>query len=411
MTRRSVACVVVVSLLLILSLSPVALGAERVLRVTMMDFFEPGPREALTEIIAPRFEELHPGVKVELEWISWTGYVDAMVVRHAAGTQADVIYMGSSVLAQFKEAGLIQSIDQWVRGWEDLDDFYPPAIDDVTIDGEFWALPARLDVRTLVYDRDYFAEAGLDPDVPPTTWEETRQFARRLTKYDSEGNITRQGFDPRPDFTYLLSWLYQAGGGYVSDDGVALVGTEESIEAMEFIHSLIWEDRVALPTNASWRRKDLAMNIDNPWLMAFDREELDVGVALPLKYRTQETNVHINKMGVSSLSQHPELAVEFIKFVLLPENYSLISQENTRVGPRISLVNYSPYNEDHRWQTWFQVTMLSRPLPSHVIELSEVAGKFNATARRIFNNEVPVRTAMMELANDLNNNVLGKSKQ
>lgn len=392
-----------------MSFSTVMANEVRTLRVTMLDYHEAEPRQAFTEILVPKFEAQYPGVKVELEWLPWTGYVDAYLVRYAGGLLGDVISIGSSGLGQFAASGMIQSIDSYVRDWEGFSDFVPPAIEDVKINGEFYALPYRLDVRTLVYNRDYFEEAGLDKDTPPKTWEDLRTYARRVTKYNDEGDIIRQGFDVHADFVHVLGFVYQAGGGYISEDGKsALVGTDESIEAIEFLHSLIHEDRVSLPSNGSWRLGNVAMMMDNPWLMELGTDVLDPGVAEPLTHREQVTNVHINKWGVASTSQNVDLAVEWMKFVLEPEHLSIVSQKYARIHPRISVINYEPYNADPRWNTWLTAAMLSKPLTSHVVELVEVAGKYNAALRNIFQNKVPARTALVELANDLNNNVLGK---
>jgi len=390
-----------------------ATAAEPItLRVTNMDYFEPGPREVFEKILVPQFEAMHPGVKVEVEWIPWTGYVDVYTVRHAGGMLGDVIYFGSSLLGQFVSAGLIRNIDEYVRDWEDLADFVPSALEDVKINGQFYALPGRLDVRTLVYNRSYFEEAGLDKDTPPKTWDDLRNAARRTVKYNNEGNITRQGFDVHADFVHVLGFVYQAGGDYISHDGKAMIATDESIEAIEFLNDLIHVDRVALPTNGSWRLGNVAMMMDNPWLMELDPSVLDPGISPPLTYRQQVTNVHINKWGVTTQSQHPELAVEWLKFVLQPQNLALLSQEYTRVIPRISpMREYAPYSTDPRWNTWLTAAVMSKPLAGHIVELADVAGRYNATLREIFNGRAAPRTALTELAEYLNNNVLGKSRQ
>src|SRR5690606_2980067 len=43
-----------------------------------------------------------------------------------------------------------------------------------------WAVPTTNQVAALMYRRDLFAEAGLDPDKPPRTWEEFLEAARAL---------------------------------------------------------------------------------------------------------------------------------------------------------------------------------------------------------------------------------------
>ena len=41
-----------------------------------------------------------------------------------------------------------------------------------------------------------FREAGLDPEKPPKTWGEVREFSKKLYKTDANGNIVQMGFIP-----------------------------------------------------------------------------------------------------------------------------------------------------------------------------------------------------------------------
>lgn len=45
-----------------------------------------------------------------------------------------------------------------------------------------WSLPIANLVRGLIYRKDYFYEAGLDPDRPPQTWDEMMDYCRKLTE-------------------------------------------------------------------------------------------------------------------------------------------------------------------------------------------------------------------------------------
>ncbi len=48
----------------------------------------------------------------------------------------------------------------------------------------------------LNYNADAAAKAGLDPDKPPTTWQETLDWHKALTKKDDAGNLLQIGLDP-----------------------------------------------------------------------------------------------------------------------------------------------------------------------------------------------------------------------
>ncbi len=61
--------------------------------------------------------------------------------------------------------------------------------------GQMWAHPQYGgDTYALTWNKEHFKEAGLDPEKPSKTWAEFREYAKKLTKRDAEGTISRVGF-------------------------------------------------------------------------------------------------------------------------------------------------------------------------------------------------------------------------
>ena len=394
-------------LLLALTISMAANAAASetiVLTVGMQDWTDTYGRQVLSEKIVPAFEAAHPGVKVEIQWFDWNSYGSQYKVRHASGVMPDVVSIGSAGLGEFAAAGMIQPIDRFLETWTGLSDMVAAAMDDGLYEGKMYSVPYRLDVRTLLWNKRIFAEAGL-PDAPPETWEELAEYAKRTTRRDASGNITGQGFDVRPDVQHVLPFVFQAGGKIVSEDGTrSLLGEDPVVEAVEFLHSLIYEHQAALVRGGSFVQGQNAMMYDGSWVMvknlnpSFD----EMGVALPTRYRRQTTQVHINKFAISSTTQHPELAWEWIAFMLEPENLALISKDSPRLTPRISALQYEPFNSDPRWYTWVQAAAMSTTLPGYIPTLSAILGQsFNQALADILNNRAPARSRLEEAAREI----------
>ncbi len=398
----------VVTLVLMLVVSGFALAQEqRVISVVLQDFHEQGPRHVIETILVPEFERLNPGVKVDVTWIPWGDYIEAYVTRHVAGILPDVVSIGASGLGQFVEQGLIRSIDPYMREWEALSDFVPAAHEDSMINGEFYAVPYRLDVRTLAYNRTYFDESGLNRDAPPRTWEELEDYAIRLARHDAEGNLVREGFDVRADIQHVLPFVFQSGAEYMSADGKeVLLASDEGIEAISFLHKLIYERNVSNPAAWSFVRGDTAMVYDGTWLMQDAWAHVDTGIAEPLRHREQSTHVHINRFGISSTSRHPDLAWEWIKFMMEPTNLQRVILESRAFPPVLPVLQMEPYNQDPRWNQWLTAAMVARPVPGFVPELAEVVGKYNAALREILNNQAPAASRLEAMAEEVNTAVL-----
>src|SRR5207248_11659767 len=73
---------------------------------------------------------------------------------------------------------------------------YAPAVleEAMGFDKKLYGLPSSMDVRLLYWNKEQFAQAGLDPEQPPATWDDLRRMAVRLTRRGRTGALDRLGF-------------------------------------------------------------------------------------------------------------------------------------------------------------------------------------------------------------------------
>jgi len=72
----------------------------------------------------------------------------------------------------------------------DRSEFLEPIIEYFTIDGTLHSWPFNNSMPVLYYNRDIFAEAGLDPDSPPETFEDVRTYSEAIVaETDAEHGI------------------------------------------------------------------------------------------------------------------------------------------------------------------------------------------------------------------------------
>ena len=106
----------------------------------------------------------------------------------------------------------------------DMSDFVKPAIDFYSVRGAL--IPATLNLSSplLYYNRNHFRRAGLDPDKPPTTLAELRQYAEK---------IKAAGIVDKPIALSLQPWFYEewltgAGAPTVNNDNGRGSGTTDA---------------------------------------------------------------------------------------------------------------------------------------------------------------------------------------
>ena len=135
-----------------------------------------GTMLATMQKLADTFEAAHPGVTVEIVNEPEGGAFEALI---AAGNQPDLI-TGSFGYMPAKYA----SINALVP----LEDLPGAAelfarLDEKTVNqdlGHNFYVPLGVDITAMIYNKELFKEAGLDPEKPPQTWPEFLDAAQKI---------------------------------------------------------------------------------------------------------------------------------------------------------------------------------------------------------------------------------------
>lgn len=152
--------------------------------------------EALYKQAAKTFETKHPGVEVEVVTYSLREFEQKLNASIPAHACADVFDMSPSIMRTFIEAGLVPAAPKNVVDFMNADGRYAEDIlNTLKVNGKSYGVPFFAGKKALYYNTQYFAEAGLTE--PPKTFDELYEYAKKLTKYDEKGNITRAGFSLR----------------------------------------------------------------------------------------------------------------------------------------------------------------------------------------------------------------------
>jgi ABC-type glycerol-3-phosphate transport system substrate-binding protein len=99
-----------------------------------------------------------------------------------AGTEANVFYTYYTDLGQVLEDGQAADISQYVNTTSvpNLNSIVPTALGAVKAGGSLYGLPTSIYTMGLIYNRQLFQQAGLNPDQPPTTWAEVEADAKKI---------------------------------------------------------------------------------------------------------------------------------------------------------------------------------------------------------------------------------------
>ena len=209
----------------------------------------------LTEVvdgIVSDFEAANPDKKVNA---IYSGNYDDTRVRAlsalASGDPAQLAVMFSIDAYDLIEQDLVMAFDDISgvdKNW--LNSFYPALMANGNIEGKTWGIPFQRSTIVAYYNKDLFRAAGLDPEAPPTTWDEIISMGKTLTKDGTYGLMI-----PSTGYPY---WMFQAlaiqnGKEVMSNDGLTTYFDDQTvIDTLDFWKSLSTEHGIMPEGTVEW---------------------------------------------------------------------------------------------------------------------------------------------------------------
>ncbi|MFD3730253.1 ABC transporter substrate-binding protein [Streptomyces sp. NPDC058632] len=161
----------------------------------------------------------------------------------AGGQMEDVFY------TYFTDAGHVVDINQaadltpYVKELKSYGTIQQQLRDIYTVDGRIYGVPRTGYSMGLIYHRELFERAGLDPDRPPTTWAGVRDAAKRIAAL-GDGTVGYADYSAQNQGGWhFTAELYSQGGDVVTPDGKkAAVDSPEGRAVLRTLHAMRWED-------------------------------------------------------------------------------------------------------------------------------------------------------------------------
>lgn len=201
-----------------------------------------GERQALMDEIIATFESQNPCIDVINSVMPLDGYAEQIATRLLSSDPPEVIMSARVQTYQFASEGRLQALSPYLEaaGIDVHDVFYESEINNQILDGEIWALPmptAGGNTSFFFYNKDLVAQAGLDPEVGPQTWDDMITLAEGVNRMDARGIEVIATFPFGPDInSSFASWLASNGGQYISDDGrQVLFNSERGVETLQWL--------------------------------------------------------------------------------------------------------------------------------------------------------------------------------
>jgi len=242
------------------------------------------PADAFIPLLVEEYKIKNPGVEsIKIESLPDTEYIVKLLTAIASGSGPDLFDLSDGFVPDFRNKKLFAAFDTAAIGAKDqaeyLDKWLPTSLDAwMTSDGKVGGLPFEFNSGQLFINVKHFKEAGLDPEKDlPKTWDELVQVAKKLTKYDKNGNIVREGFDfpfnlaPGWYSLWLEPIIAQNGGSILTADGKkAAINSPAGVKAFKFWNDMVHTYKVSSPalgiSNQPSPNQDFADETTSMWM-------------------------------------------------------------------------------------------------------------------------------------------------
>jgi multiple sugar transport system substrate-binding protein len=244
--------------------------------------------------VVKEFEQAYPNEKIvgKNDPYDPTTYF----AKLAASQQEDGIesYFTEPPLLIAKHA--VADITSLAKNWPYFSDYVPSIASIVTSGGKVYGIPINGYVLGIYYNRKMFQAAGLDPDKPPTTWDEFRGYAKQLKTSSvagfAETSTANQGG------WHFTNWMYTAGGDMESPDGTkATFNSSQGASVLQLLKEMRFTDN-------SMTKQQLFTQADTLQLLATNKVAMAVMAPDQLNSLQSQYQADLKNFGIGPMPQN-----------------------------------------------------------------------------------------------------------
>lgn len=220
-----------------------------------------------------KYNEIYPNVKINFYQVPYANYIDTLTTMFAAGTAPHIVHLPSKNFYQFQDMGWLANMESLIAESE-IPTKWTGAQADLQVDGDNYGVLLYAGAYALFYNEAMLNEAGV---AVPTTVEELKEAALKMTKKDENGNVIHFGLGidnslGNAAYVNASQFIIGSGSHWTKEDGSSNLSDEKLVKALEDYKYFFDNGLTPLGTAAVQLRQyfvegKIAMYIDGPFVM------------------------------------------------------------------------------------------------------------------------------------------------
>jgi multiple sugar transport system substrate-binding protein len=396
-------------------------GGSGPIELQYWTLFAGGDGETMKELVN-NFNEEHDEIQIKRQRQPFAEYYDKLFTSMTGGNSPDLAVFHTTEIRRFVDA--MTPLDDFIGS--DTSSAYVESIwNETEFGGNHVALPLDTHPNGLYYNKDIFRDAGLDPESPPTNYEELKSMAQTIS---SETDSQTMAFNPEPYGGYyvrqFIAWLRGRGGQFLNDDRTEAMFDDETGTGLgEFydeISSNGWDKQDSSENRGTkaFRAGDMAMTINGTWYFGvLQQQDYDWGMAKPFVAPGMEQNftwANSHTIGVprsqSRSDAKTQAAVEAAEW--LTKNSQIWGTKAGHLPANKSVLESSGLRDATVWEktlsTFNELAQDGQLAYMPSTENNEDYKRpMNSTLAQIYSNQVDPAEGISQAAKDITSNLSG----
>jgi multiple sugar transport system substrate-binding protein len=323
-------------------------------QLTFTTWASDAEKSAFTKLVKA-FEDAHSGTKVNLKIVPYGEMFTGIDNQLASNTAPDIFRVDYPTMGRYSSQEQLLDLSDYLDS-KQTDDFIPALFQAVKYDDKPFGVPHQTDTTCIVYQPAMLEAAGITstPDSLDSawSWEEFNDVATKLKSSLPDGTYPF-AYDWQQYGAYRwLTWLFEAGGRILEEDlKTPAIVSAEGKKALEY--TLNFFDQQWVPKNTSTKGASypdsvfISQKVAMAYVGDFLLPGLDDGIKSKFEWKATyqpkdvraSTDLGGNALVATQQSKNPELAAEFLKFMVDAPNMQAFCEEAIELPTLQSLVD------------------------------------------------------------------------
>ncbi|MUG70361.1 extracellular solute-binding protein [Paenibacillus validus] len=160
--------------------------------------------------VIDKFQQLHPNIKIKPEYTSFDGYWEKLSTQVAGNNAPDLMQMSILYIKEYSDRGVLADLTPYANKEIQMQDLNEDVIKNQgTINGKLTGLPVSDNASVLIYNKEMYQQAGVEPPKLDMTWKEFFDKAREVKS--KLGDKVYGAFDMSTSLEAYMYYLFSVG--------------------------------------------------------------------------------------------------------------------------------------------------------------------------------------------------------